>query len=109
MSDWQAALGIVGMALITVLTRGFFLLPRRELPMPDWAKQALRYAPLAALAAVVAPEIMMSQGQLIRTWQDARLFAVLVGSAYFFWRRGILGTIVSGTAVLLTLRLGLGW
>ncbi|OYU74663.1 MAG: branched-chain amino acid transporter, partial [Burkholderiales bacterium PBB5] len=27
MSDWQAALTIAGLALITVLTRGFFILP----------------------------------------------------------------------------------
>jgi len=109
MSDWQTVLAIVGLACITVLTRAFFMLPRREVPMPDWAKQGLRYAPLAALAAVIAPEIVMTQGQLISTWQDARLFAVAAGTAYFFWKRGILGTIVCGTAVLLALRLGLGW
>ncbi|MDT8999817.1 AzlD domain-containing protein [Paucibacter sp. APW11] len=109
MSTWETVLGIAGLALITVLTRSFFLLPRRELPMPDWAKQGLRYAPLAALAAVIAPEIVMSKGALIHSWQDARLFAVAVGSAYFFWKRGILGTIVSGTAVMLVLRVGLGW
>lgn len=103
------ALGIVGMGLITLLTRAFFMIPKRELPMPDWAKQGLRYAPLAALAAVIVPEIVMSNGQLIDTWKDARLFAVAVGTAYFFWRRGILGTIVSGTAVMLILRIGLGW
>lgn len=109
MSAWEALLGIVGMGLITALTRGFFLFPKREIPLPDWARQGLRYAPLAALAAVVVPEIVMTQGHLISTWKDARLFAVAVSTAYFFWRRGILGTIVSGTAVMLTLRLGLGW
>ncbi|MEJ5999460.1 AzlD domain-containing protein [Paucibacter soli] len=109
MSSWETALGILGLALITLLTRGFFLLSKRELPMPDWAKQGLRYAPLAALAAVIVPEIVLTKGQLLSTWQDARLFAVAVGTAYFFWKRGILGTIVSGTAVMLALRLGLGW
>lgn len=109
MSDWMTALGIVGMGLITLLTRAFFMIPERELPMPDWAKQGLRYAPLAALAAVIVPEIVMSNGHLITTWKDARLFAVAVATAYFFWKRGILGTIISGTAVMLTLRIGLGW
>ena len=109
MSEWEMALGIVGMGLITLLTRAFFMIPRRELPMPDWAKQGLRYAPLAALAAVIVPKIVMSNGQLIDTWRDARLFAVAVGTAYFFWKRGILGTILSGTAVMLILRIGLGW
>ena len=92
-----------------MLTRAFFLMPERDLPLPDWLQQGLRYAPLAALVAVVAPEVVLTQGQLITTWQDARLPAVAVASAYYFWRRGILGTIVSGTAVLLLLKLGLGW
>ena len=51
----------------------------------------------------------MTQGELIHTWKDARLYAAAVGTAYFFWKRGILGTIVSGTAVMLALRIGLGW
>ncbi len=109
MSEGWVALGIVGMGLITLITRGFFMIPKRELPMPDWAKQGLRYAPLAALAAVIAPEIVMSQGHLIDTWKDARLYAVAVGTAYFFWKRGILGTIISGSVVMLSLRIGLGW
>jgi branched-subunit amino acid transport protein len=105
----ETAVAIVGLALITVLTRAFFLLPERDLPLPDWLQQGLRYAPLAALVAVVAPEVVLTQGQLIGTWQDARLPAVAVASAYYFWRRGILGTIVSGTAVLLVLKVGFGW
>ena len=109
MTSWDTALAILGMGLITLLTRSFFLIPRDEVPMPDWLKQGLRYAPLAALAAVIVPEIVMTQGQLISTFKDARLYAVVVGSAYFYWKRGILGTIVSGTAVMLGLRLGLGW
>ncbi|MEJ6004052.1 AzlD domain-containing protein [Paucibacter sp. AS339] len=109
MSDWATALAIIGMGLITLITRSFFMLPKQELPLPDWVKQGLRYAPLAALASVIAPEIVMTQGQLIHTWQDARLYAVAVGTAYFFWKQGILGTIISGTVVMLVLRIGLGW
>jgi branched-subunit amino acid transport protein len=55
------------------------------------------------------PEIVMSQGQLISTWKDPRLPAVIVAGAWFYRRRGILGTIVSGPAALLVLRLGFGW
>ena len=105
----EGIVAIVGLALLTVLTRAFFLLPSRDLPMPGWLQQGLRYAPLAALMAVVAPEIVLTQGELISTWQDARLPAVAAASAYYFWRRGVLGTILSGMAVLLALKLGLGW
>jgi branched-subunit amino acid transport protein len=109
MTPTETAITIVGLALLTVVTRAFFLLPERDLPLPAWLQQGLRYAPLAALVAVVAPEVVLTQGQLITTWHDARLPAVAVASVYYFWRRGILGTIVSGTAVLLLLRLGFGW
>ena len=109
MPTWYLTLGIAGLAVVTVVTRGFFLLSDREVELPTWAVQGLRYAPIAALVAVIAPEIVLTDGALISTWQDARIYAVLVGTAYFWWRRGILGTIVSGTAVLLALNLGLGW
>ena len=109
MNTWEAIVAILGLAVITVATRGFFLYPERDLPLPAWLKQGLRYAPLAALAAVVAPEIVMQQGHLITTVKDARLYAVLAATVYFFWRRGILGTIVTGTVVMVALRTGLGW
>jgi branched-subunit amino acid transport protein len=105
----EGVIAIVGLALITIVTRGFFLFPEREVPMPAWLQQGLRYAPLAALVAVIAPEIVMTQGQLITTLRDARLPAVAVAIAYFYWRRDILGTILSGTAALLAIKLLLGW
>lgn len=102
-------LALVGLGAVTLLTRGFFLLPEREWPLPHWLRKGLRYAPLAALTAVIAPEIVMTQGQLIGTWQDARLFAAAAGAAWYAWRRDILGTIAVGMAVMLPLRIGLGW
>jgi branched-subunit amino acid transport protein len=109
MTTWEAVIAVIGLTVITVVTRGFFFLTEREVPIPVWLRQGLRYAPLAAMAAVVVPEVVMLHGQLIGTWQDARLFAVAAGAAWFWWRRGILGTILVGMAVLLPLRLGLGW
>lgn len=84
----DAILAIAGLTLITVLARAFFMIPEREIPMPDWLRRGLKYAPLAALTAVIAPEIFMTQGALIGSLQDARLPAVLCATAYYFWRRG---------------------
>ena len=109
---WIAAV-IVGMAATTVLTRCFFLFSQRPWQLPSWAQRGLQYAPIAALAAVVVPEIVMVQGHLIQTWQDARLYAAVAGAAWFFYRKGqgqaVLGTIVIGMLVYLPLHLGMGW
>ena len=105
----EALLTIAGLVLITLLTRGFFILPGRDLTMPEWLREGLRYAPIGALVAIIAPELVMSQGQLIDTWRDARLFGVAAATAWYLWRRDMLGTIVAGTGVMLILRLGLGW
>lgn len=100
---------IVGLACVTVLTRCFFFMSDKPWHLPHWAQRGLQYAPIAALAAVVIPEIVMARGQLVDTWQDARLFAALAGMAWFSWKRGVLGTIVAGMAVYLPLHVGLGW
>ncbi|KKW66961.1 branched-chain amino acid transporter [Lampropedia cohaerens] len=103
-------LAIAGLTVVTILTRAFFMIPRRELPMPQWLRRGLRYAPLAALAAVIVPELMATEtGTLALSWQDARLWAAPAACGYYYWRRGIMGTIVAGMLVYLPLRLLLGW
>ncbi len=105
---WTLAV-IAGLAGVTVLTRSFFFMSDKPWHLPAWAQRGLQYAPIAALSAVVIPEIVMSQGQLIGTWQDARLFAAAAGTAVYFRNKNVLLTIVLGMAVYLPLHLGLGW
>ena len=105
---WTVAT-IIGMACVTVITRSFFYISSKPWKLPAWAQRGLHYAPIAALSAVIVPEIVMTQGHLIATWNDARLFAVAAGVFWFYWRKGVLGTIIAGMAVYLPLHLGLGW
>ena len=105
---WTMAV-ILGLACVTVLTRCFFFILDRAWTLPAWADRALQYAPVAALAGVIAPEIVMASGQFVATWQDARLFAAPVGALLYFWRRSVLVTIAGGMAVYLPLHLVLGW
>jgi len=107
--DPWTLLTILALGAVTVITRGFFFMSSRPWTLPHWAQRGLQYAPIAALAAVVAPEVVMSHGAFIDTWRDARLYATAAGAAWFIARRGVLGTIVCGMAVYLPLRLGLGW
>jgi branched-subunit amino acid transport protein len=112
-TDGWTVIVIIGLTIITVITRSFFFISSKPWHLPHWAQRGLQYAPIAALAGVIVPEMVMTQGQFISTWQDARLFAVAAGVAWFIWRKGagqaVLGTILVGMAVYLPLHLGLGW
>lgn len=109
MSTLEIVVTTLGMAVITLLCRSFFLLSRNDLPMPQWLRNGLRYAPTAALAAIVVPELVLTSGHLIDTWRDERIFGAAAGLAIYAWRRSLLGTIICGTGVMLALRFGLGW
>jgi branched-subunit amino acid transport protein len=108
-TTWQTIAAIAGLTVVSIVTRGFFMIPERQVPIPPWLREALRYAPLAALVAVLLPEVAMTGNHLIATWKDARLYATATGILVFVTTRKLLGTILAGSAVLLALRLGLGW
>jgi branched-subunit amino acid transport protein len=105
---WTLAV-IAGLACMTVLTRCFFFILDRPWSLPEWAHRALHYAPVAALAGVVVPEVVMSQGHVVGSWLDARLFAALLGAAVYYWRKSVLATLLAGMALYLPLHLVMGW
>ena len=109
MSTLEAVVTIVGLAVVTLVTRGFFVITGRRTPVPDWLLRGLRVAPLAALVAIIVPEVVMTDGALISDWRDARWPSVLAATAWYLWRPGVLGPMLAGLAAFLPLRLALGW
>jgi len=105
---WTLAV-IAGLAGVTVLSRCFFFILDRSWSLPAWADRALQYAPVAALAGVVIPEIVLLQGVVTVPWTDARWYGAAAGALLYFLRRSVLLTMVGGMAVYLPLHVGLGW
>ena len=52
--DGRTVVVVVGLALITVLARGFFLMSGKAWSLPHWAQRGLQYAPIAALAKLLS-------------------------------------------------------
>lgn len=101
--------GIVGLVALSVWTRSFFFLTERDWPMPGWLVRGLRLAPVAALSAVIMPEVVLNQGVWTMDWRDARCWGFVASVGYAWWSESMLGTILFGMAVYLLCRHALGW
>jgi branched-subunit amino acid transport protein len=101
---WYAWALIVGMALVAFFTRAVFVLPGSHLRLPATAERVLRYAPAAALMAIIVPDLASTHGAVSISMGNPRLVAGLVAFALAAATRSILATIVGGMAVLLLIR-----
>jgi branched-subunit amino acid transport protein len=105
MTATQVWLAIAGMALITAITRALFLIGGERMILPPRLQRALRYAPAAALVAVVVPDLLETPAGFSVALSNHALYASLGGLAWYLWRRSMLGTIVVGMLVFTLLRL----
>ncbi|CAM2191605.1 AzlD domain-containing protein [Paraburkholderia sp. A1RI_3L] len=105
MSATQMWLVIAGMTVVTAITRALFLLGGERTVLPERAQRALRYAPAAALAAVVLPDVLETSEGLSFALSNHEFYATVAGLAWFLWRRSMLGTIVTGMLAFTALRL----
>jgi branched-subunit amino acid transport protein len=104
MSDFDIWLTIGLMTIATILTRSSFFLLGHAVKLPPKVQHALRYAPAAALAAIVAPDLLMSDGVLQLSWMNPKLMAGIGAAVFFLMTRRLLGTIVVGMALFTLLR-----
>jgi branched-subunit amino acid transport protein len=95
---------IAGAALVSFFSRAVFVVPGSHLRLPPTAERALRYAPAAALMAIVVPDLAFVQGALSISIENPKLIAGLVAFGLAAGTRSILATIAGGMAALLLLR-----
>ena len=60
--DWTLWPTLIAIGLATTLPRASFIVLGNRVTLPSVVQRALRYAPAAALAAIVAPDIFVVQG-----------------------------------------------
>ena len=98
-------IGIVGLALVTVLTRAsFFMLPAR-FEMPDLVERALRYAPACALVAIIVPSVLTRDHEVFISLRNYQMWAVVAGTLVFLRFRNMLTLMVVVMGVFTALRL----
>ena len=55
--DWYILGVVVCLTLVSLISRSSYFLFGDHLPLPESVRSALRYAPVAALTAIIIPEI----------------------------------------------------
>jgi branched-subunit amino acid transport protein len=106
-SELQIWLCFVLITLATIATRSTLLLAGRRLAIPPRVESALRYAPACALAAIIAPDLLLADGHLLVGADNPRLIAGVAGIAIFLLTRSTIGTIFGGMAAFWLIKFGL--
>jgi branched-subunit amino acid transport protein len=105
-NDWPYVVAaIVGLTVVTVLTRAsFFLLPAR-IGLPPRVERALRYAPACALAATIAPAVLAKGGQVHLSVDNHQMWGLLAATVVATRTRSMVVVITVGMVVFTALRL----
>lgn len=96
---------IAGMAIVAFFTRAVFVLPGSRLRLPPNAERVLRYAPAAALMAIVVPDLALAHGEWAISLANPRLAGGLAAFAIAVGTRSIVLTIAGGMLALTAVRL----
>ena len=96
---------LIGLA--TTLPRASFIVLGSRVTLPAVLQRALRYAPAAALAAIVVPDILVTNNDFQPF--NPKLVAAVGAFAATVMSRNPLLPFIAGMVVLLGLRYGLGW
>jgi len=108
MSDTSIWIAIVGLTVVTLLSRALFLLAGTRVNIPHHAQRAMRYAPGAALVALISPELFTVGGNVsmdsLDPLQNPKLVVALITGVLFFHKRNMLLMIISGMLLFALLR-----
>ncbi len=104
--DASLWLTFILIGLATTLPRASFIVLGSRVTLPSLVQRALRYAPAAALAAIVVPDVLLVGGELSPFNPKLAAAGAAIGAA-LLWRNPWL-PFIAGMGVLLTLRLTTG-
>ena len=108
MADWEVWLTIAALTVATACTRSSFWMIGHHITIPPRIQGMLRYAPACALAAIIAPDLLLAADHtLALNLANPKLLAGVASVGYYLLRKSMLETIVFGMLVFTVLRIWL--
>lgn len=108
MSDLAFALMVAGMALVTYLPRLLPALVLQGRRVPPFIAAWLRYVPVAVLAALLLPSLLVAEGKFNLAWDNLYLWAALPVGLVALKTRSMFATVLAGMGVVALARLFIG-
>ncbi len=105
MSDNLVLITMIGMGLVTYLPRllpAWFLRGRK---MPPFLEAWLKYVPVAVLAALLLPSLLVEGNQFNLEWNNLYLWAALPAGLTAWKTRSMFATVLVGMAFVAIARL----
>ncbi len=109
--ETRILLTIIGLTVVSVVTRSFFLLLNSPQSLSPSVQRSLRYAPVGALIGIVAPEIFIVQGangESLFQLSNPQLWGGLAATVAMLASRSMLFTLLVGMSVFSLIRAWLG-
>ncbi len=96
---------IGGMMAVTFAIRYTLFAASGQLNFPEPLARALKYVPPTALTAIIVPSVLMPNGTIEISTQNAYLVAGLAAFAIGWFRKNLLLTIIGGMGAFFLWRL----
>jgi branched-subunit amino acid transport protein len=101
-------LAILAIGVITFAYRLSFILLFEKLNVPEGLRRALRFVPIAALTAIITPELLIQNNAIDLSPFNTRLLAGIIASFVALKTRNVFVTIAIGMLALWTVQMTLG-
>lgn len=98
-------IGIVGLMVMTVIARCALILWPRPIAIGPRLARALRFAPMAAIAAIIVPGVLYGPSGALVSLLDPKIFAVAAAMIAWFFARQMAWCILAGLVVFVAAKL----
>ncbi len=92
-------IGIVGLMVMTIVSRATLTLWPRRIDLPLRLQRALRFAPMAAITAVIVPRGLFHQGELALAMNNPKIWAAVASLIGWWATRHMAGCLAAGLSV----------
>jgi branched-subunit amino acid transport protein len=104
MAETNVLITLVGMALVTYLPRLIPAWVLRDKQLPAFLVAWLRYVPVAVLAALLLPSLLIENNQINFSASNLYLWAALPAGWVAWKKKSLFGTVIVGMLVVALVR-----